>query len=118
MSNHILVWDLETIPDLRGFAAANGHDGKSDDEIRAEMGDKFPPRPSRTSPPGGPQVGPSLTAAARDGRIIVRAGTEEWLRQGPNKRMAPKRRANAVRPDTLIPSLQPSTKPGQVHRYA
>ena len=42
MSAHILIWDIETIPDLRGFAAANGHDGKSDDEIRAEMGDKFP----------------------------------------------------------------------------
>ncbi len=42
MPNHILVWDLETVPDLRGFAAANRHDGKSDDEIRAEMGDKFP----------------------------------------------------------------------------
>ena len=35
-------WDLETVPDLEGFAAANGHDGKSDDEIRAAMGDKFP----------------------------------------------------------------------------
>jgi len=42
MSTHVLVWDLETVPDLRGFAAANGHEGKSDDEIRAEMGDKFP----------------------------------------------------------------------------
>jgi hypothetical protein len=30
------------VPDLRGFAAANNLDGKSDDEIRAEMGDKFP----------------------------------------------------------------------------
>jgi hypothetical protein len=29
-------------------------------------------RPSRTSPPGGPQVGPSLTAAARDGRTFAR----------------------------------------------
>jgi hypothetical protein len=28
--------------DLKGFAAANGHDGKSDDDIRAAMGDKFP----------------------------------------------------------------------------
>jgi hypothetical protein len=26
----------------RGFAAANGHDGRTDDEIRAVMGDKFP----------------------------------------------------------------------------
>jgi 3'-5' exonuclease len=42
LNSPIIVWDLETIPDLRGCAAANGHDGKSDDEIRAEMGDKFP----------------------------------------------------------------------------
>jgi predicted PolB exonuclease-like 3'-5' exonuclease len=42
MDNSVIVWDLETIPDLRGFAAANGHDGKSDDEVRAAMGDKFP----------------------------------------------------------------------------
>jgi hypothetical protein len=34
--------DIETVPDLKGFAAANGHDGKTDDEIRAAMGDKFP----------------------------------------------------------------------------
>jgi 3'-5' exonuclease len=39
---HVPVWDIETVPDLQGFAAANGHDGKSDDEIRAELGDKFP----------------------------------------------------------------------------
>src|SRR5438477_9795107 len=41
MSN-VIVWDIETVPDLKGFAAANGHSGKSDDEIRAAMGDKFP----------------------------------------------------------------------------
>jgi predicted PolB exonuclease-like 3'-5' exonuclease len=41
MSN-IIVWDIETVPDLKGFAAANGHDGKTDDEVRAELGDKFP----------------------------------------------------------------------------
>jgi predicted PolB exonuclease-like 3'-5' exonuclease len=41
MSN-VIVWDIETVPDLKGFAAANGHVGKSDDEIRAAMGDKFP----------------------------------------------------------------------------
>ena len=34
MTAHVLVWDLEAVPDLRGFAA-NGLDGKSDDEIRA-----------------------------------------------------------------------------------
>jgi predicted PolB exonuclease-like 3'-5' exonuclease len=41
MSN-VIVWDIETVPDLKGFAAANGHDGKTDDEVRAELGDKFP----------------------------------------------------------------------------
>jgi len=39
---HVLVWDIETVPDLAGFAAANGHEGKTEDEIRAELGDKFP----------------------------------------------------------------------------
>jgi predicted PolB exonuclease-like 3'-5' exonuclease len=42
VSNRILVWDLETVPDLQGFAAANGHDGKADHEIREAIGDKFP----------------------------------------------------------------------------
>jgi hypothetical protein len=39
---YVLVWDIETVPDLRGYASANGLDGKTDDEIRAAMGDKFP----------------------------------------------------------------------------
>jgi hypothetical protein len=38
----VIAWDIETVPDLKGFAAANGLDGKSDEEIRAAMGDKFP----------------------------------------------------------------------------
>jgi 3'-5' exonuclease len=38
----VIVWDIETVPDIKGFAAANSHDGKGDDEIRAAMGDKFP----------------------------------------------------------------------------
>jgi predicted PolB exonuclease-like 3'-5' exonuclease len=42
MSSHVLVWDLETVPDLRAFAAANDLVGKSDDEISEAMGDKFP----------------------------------------------------------------------------
>ncbi len=32
---HVLAWDIETVPDLAGFAAANAHDGKTEDEIRA-----------------------------------------------------------------------------------
>ena len=39
---NVVVWDIETVPDLKGYAAANGHVGKSDDEARAELGDKFP----------------------------------------------------------------------------
>ena len=39
---HVLVWDIETVPDLRAFAAAKGYNGKTDDEIRAELGEKFP----------------------------------------------------------------------------
>ena len=39
---NVIVWDIETVPDLKGFAAVNGHAGKTDDEVRAEMGDKFP----------------------------------------------------------------------------
>jgi 3'-5' exonuclease len=42
MPASVIVWDIETVPDLRGFAAANGLIGKPDDEVRAEMGDKFP----------------------------------------------------------------------------
>ena len=38
----VIVWDLETIPDLRGYAAANGRVGRTDDEIRATIDDKFP----------------------------------------------------------------------------
>jgi hypothetical protein len=38
----VIVWDIETAPDLKGFAAANGHDGKSDNDVRAAMGEKFP----------------------------------------------------------------------------
>ena len=53
---------------------------------------------------GGPQVGPSLTAAARDGRTIVRAGMEEWL---PNKRMTPGRKVKYHQ--TRYPDPKPST---------
>jgi 3'-5' exonuclease len=42
MGASVIVWDIETVPDLKGFAAANGHVGKTDDEVRAELGDKFP----------------------------------------------------------------------------
>jgi hypothetical protein len=42
MTTSVIVWDIETVPDLKGFAAANGLTGKSDDEIPAAMDDKSP----------------------------------------------------------------------------
>ena len=42
MKPSVIVWDLETVPDLRGFAAANDLVGKSDAEVREAIGDKFP----------------------------------------------------------------------------
>ena len=41
MSN-VIVWDLETVPDLKAFAAANNLTGKPQEEIRAALGEKFP----------------------------------------------------------------------------
>ncbi len=42
MNSYVIVWDLETVPDLPGFAAANGLSGKSDAEVLEAIGDKFP----------------------------------------------------------------------------
>jgi 3'-5' exonuclease len=42
MKPNVMVWDLETYPDLQGFAAVNYLVGKTDTEVRELMGDKFP----------------------------------------------------------------------------
>jgi predicted PolB exonuclease-like 3'-5' exonuclease len=42
MNSNVIVWDIETVPDLRGYAAANGMCGSTDDEVRKAIGDKFP----------------------------------------------------------------------------
>ncbi|MGZ4853126.1 MAG: 3'-5' exonuclease [Halobacteriota archaeon] len=42
MNATVIVWDLETVPDLRGFAAANDLVGKTDADIREALGNKFP----------------------------------------------------------------------------
>jgi 3'-5' exonuclease len=42
MQASVIVWDLETVPDLSGFATANDLIGKSDAEVREAIGDKFP----------------------------------------------------------------------------
>ena len=40
-----IVWDLETVPDLRAAARMLGMEGRSDDEIRAALGEGFPKHP-------------------------------------------------------------------------
>jgi predicted PolB exonuclease-like 3'-5' exonuclease len=42
MSSYVIVWDLETVPDSRGYAAANDMGASSDEEVRQAIGDKFP----------------------------------------------------------------------------
>jgi len=42
MTNHVIIWDIETVPDVRGFAVANYLTSKTDAEIREVMGDNFP----------------------------------------------------------------------------
>jgi hypothetical protein len=41
MQPTVIVWDLETVPDLGGFAAAHDLVGKSDVEVREAIGEKF-----------------------------------------------------------------------------
>lgn len=42
MSKNIIVWDIESVPDLARYAVVHGLIGKSDDELREKLGDKFP----------------------------------------------------------------------------
>jgi 3'-5' exonuclease len=42
MGSSVMVWDLETVPDLEGFARSNNLTGKSSIEIQTAMGDDFP----------------------------------------------------------------------------
>jgi 3'-5' exonuclease len=42
MKPSVIVWDLETVPDLPGFAAANDFVGQREADIRAALGNKFP----------------------------------------------------------------------------
>jgi hypothetical protein len=55
MSN-VIVWDIETVPDIKGFAVANGRDGKSDDEIRARWGTSSPSTSTTPSSASAPSL--------------------------------------------------------------
>ena len=41
----VIVWDLETVPDLRAAARILGIEYESDDQVRAAMGSNFPRHP-------------------------------------------------------------------------
>jgi predicted PolB exonuclease-like 3'-5' exonuclease len=38
----VIVWDLETVPDVNGYAAVKGLSGQNEKQIREDMGDNFP----------------------------------------------------------------------------
>jgi hypothetical protein len=44
-NNSVIVWDLETIPDLEAFARMSDKVGLSVEQLEAELGDKFPRLP-------------------------------------------------------------------------
>jgi putative transposase len=77
----------------RHHALAVDPDAHQPAAVLATVKDKPSGRPQDAAVPRVKPEGRLLTAAARDGRTIVRAGTEEWLRRGPNQRMARHRRA-------------------------
>jgi hypothetical protein len=64
MKPSVIVWDLETVPDLGGFAAANDLVGKSDVEVREAMA-AVSQRLAKAHVPieEYPQTVPNLTAA-------------------------------------------------------
>jgi hypothetical protein len=41
----VIVWDLETVPDLRAAARILGIEYESDEQVRAAMGSSFPKHP-------------------------------------------------------------------------
>jgi predicted PolB exonuclease-like 3'-5' exonuclease len=42
---HVIVWDLETVPDLGAFARMKGMEEESDETIRSALGSGFPKHP-------------------------------------------------------------------------
>ena len=77
---NVIVWDLETVPDLQGFAAAHGLDGKPDDEIRAAMGEGFPKHIYHSIICIG-----ALVAHAEDGHWVVDALGAPHVGERPEK---------------------------------
>jgi hypothetical protein len=49
MTNNLIVWDIETVPDVKDSAAANGHVGRADGEVRTAMGERYCPSLAKDS---------------------------------------------------------------------
>jgi predicted PolB exonuclease-like 3'-5' exonuclease len=62
MNNHVLVWDLETVPDLPCVARVHGLDEDDHAACREALGDKFPKLPLHNIACIG-----ALTAERREG---------------------------------------------------
>lgn len=60
MSQHVIVWDLETVLDLTRWAAANELAGRPEHEIREAMGSKFPKLPYHSIACIGALIAPSV----------------------------------------------------------
>ena len=45
MNSHVIVWDLETVPDLQAVSRVHGLSGEDDGESREALGEKFPKLP-------------------------------------------------------------------------
>ena len=63
----VIVWDLETIPDLEGYARANGLSGLSSEQVREDLGEKFPKH-----------IYHSIVCI---GAVIARSGGDGWVVQ-------------------------------------
>jgi hypothetical protein len=68
MGNHVLVWDLETVPDLAAIARVNGFDEGDETGARAVLADKFPKLPFIRLP-ASERASPS--GLGRDGRCAL-----------------------------------------------
>ena len=44
-SRYLIVWDLETVPDLTAAARIHGAKGGNEEQARQSLGDKFPKLP-------------------------------------------------------------------------
>jgi hypothetical protein len=89
MQPSVIVSDLETVPDLGGFAAANDLVGKSDVEVREAIGDKFPKHIYHSIVFSPIFTADSVTITVsreKDGKLrIVKAGWEDYKVAQPDE---------------------------------